>query len=156
MIDPDGNIYFGSNDGYVYAQASDGSDLWSTEVAGLLQSELLIGQDGAVYVASSSKYLSRLDPVSGAELWATKVGGMTLSAPRQGSDGTLYGGTTGGDVYAVAPEDGELLWSVQVSPEGKEIRGTVLVTSSRLYVGSVDRNLYALSLVPPQSTANEE
>lgn len=148
-IGPDGTIYFGSNDGYVYAVAPDGSDRWDTEVTGLLQAELLVGDEGGVYVGSSSKFLTRLDAETGDEVWSTRVGGISLSAPRQGVDGTIYGGTTGGEVYAVAPDDGELLWLVKVSPSSREIRGTVLVTDDRLYVGSVDRNFYALQLVAP-------
>jgi outer membrane protein assembly factor BamB len=150
VVGPDGTIYFGSNDGYVYAVTATGEDVWDTEVEGLIQSELLWTDSHGLFVLSSSKFLSRLDPLTGDELWATKVGGATLSSPRQGPDGTIYGATTSGEVWAVDPEDGAIKWTMQVSPEGKELRGTVLVVEDRLYVGSVDRNFYALRLAPPE------
>jgi outer membrane protein assembly factor BamB len=51
-IDSDGTIYFGSDNHKIYALDSDGSLEWSYKTGDMVESALVIGPRGGLYVAS--------------------------------------------------------------------------------------------------------
>jgi outer membrane protein assembly factor BamB len=110
-IDPDGNVYIRSDDGYLYAFSSAGSLLWQYYVwfsAGdYWASTSFSVEDSTVYTGSVRDTVYALSP-SGALKWTFGTGGRVSAAPVIGDDGTLYFGSD--QFYAVYP-DGSLKWS---------------------------------------------
>ncbi len=145
-LGPGGTVFFGSNDGWVYAVDSDGSPRWSVEVEGQIWGRLLVTDEPALYVSSTSRHIHRLDPATGRTDWHARTEGMTNSSPVEGPDGTIYVGTTLGTVFALSPDGGEVQWSFGV---GDAIHATVLLSEDRLYIGSTNRTFYSLRIAPP-------
>ena len=139
-------VYFGSNDGWVYAlNESDGSHVWVKEIEGNIEGKLLLDEDdGALYVASSNTYLTKLNINTGDTVWSTKLDYIVDSSPVQGADGTLYVGsqTDGlGKVFGVNPETGEIRFTYKVDAV---IPDEILVIGDVLYFGANDRSFYSL------------
>jgi len=140
-IGPDQTVYFGSNDGWLYAVTYEGQSKWVEEIKGQIWGEPLVSDDGFVYVASTSKYVTKLDAALGNPVWTTKTEGITNSSPVAGPDGTIYIGTTGGTVFALDPDDGHIKWTYTV---GNSIHASMVIWEGRLLFGCTDRNFYSL------------
>ena len=140
-IGPNEAIYFGSNDGWVYAIKKNGLTLWETEINGQIWGRPLVTDDYVVYVASTSKYLHKLDGTDGSQIWSVKLEGMSYSSPVMDVDGTIYIGTTSGVLYALDPETGKARFKYTI---GGTIHATPLIANDRVYVGSTDRDLFCL------------
>ena len=148
VLDDLGRVYFGSNDGWMYALTSDGTRIWAEEIEGQIWGQPLLTDDGGLLVGSTSRYLTRLDVATGDREWRTNLGGLTRSSPMQGTDGTIYIGTTTGNVYALDPGTGEVQWTFDV---GDTVHGTPLLIGNRLFVGSTNRDFFALWHTPPEN-----
>jgi outer membrane protein assembly factor BamB len=149
-----GSIFFGSNDGWVYAVDNLGGPRWETEVEGQIWSRLTSEPDGsAVYVASTSRSVHELDPLTGEQIWSTRLEGLSTSSPIIGPDGNLYVGTTAGNIYALETENGEVLWSY---PLGNTIHASPLIVDDILYVGTTGRSFFSVRIGAPLTESPEE
>ena len=110
-IDTDGNIYFGSSDGYLYAVAPPEDDgkigvlLWRYQTESRVYGPT-IGADGVVYVGNSNGYLHAIsspedDSKIGVLLWKYHTAGAVSSSPAISSDGIIYIGSNDGYLYAI-------------------------------------------------------
>lgn len=147
-----GVVYFGSNDGWLYAQKKGGQDLWSREIKGQLWGRPLWTNDNTVYVASTSKYVHKLDAIDGTPIWQKKLEGITYSSPVIDASDTLYIGTTDGILFALDAETGNSRFQFVAKDT---IHATPLIVGDKLFVGSTDRSMYAMwrygvSLVAPE------
>ena len=59
-IAPDGTVYFGSDDNYLYALYPDGTLKWRYETDANVETSPTIGSDGKVYFTSRDGYLYAL------------------------------------------------------------------------------------------------
>lgn len=134
-------VYVGSNDGWVYALGAGGDLQWQAEVKGQVWGTLLAPGDGAVYVASTFKQVYSLSADDGAVLWTTKVGGLSYSSPVLDPDGTLYIGSTTGVLHALDAVTGDQRFAFET---GASLHATPLLVGDRLYVGCIDKSVYAL------------
>jgi len=104
-IGPDGNIYFGSDDGKFYAVTPEGKEIWQYQTAGLIEASPAIGADGTIYIGASmvpegnpSFYALNSD---GTLKWNNfKNSNSIVSSAAIGADGTVYVGSYGGVFYA--------------------------------------------------------
>ncbi|NUN15453.1 MAG: PQQ-binding-like beta-propeller repeat protein [Myxococcales bacterium] len=147
-----GVVYFGSNDGWLYAQKKGGQDLWSREIKGQIWGRPLWANDNTVYVASTSKYVHKLDAIDGTPIWQKKLEGITYSSPVIDASDTLYIGTTDGILFALDAETGNSRFQFLAKDT---IHATPLIVGDRLFIGSTDRSMYAMwrygvSLVTPE------
>ncbi len=95
---------------------------------------------GAVYAASTSGTLVRIDPATGQPMWRVEVG-KRLSAG-VGADPTLVAvGTDKGDVFAYTP-DGKPLWQSKVT---SEIVSPPKIAEGIVVVWSGDGKIFGLS-----------
>ncbi|HVN34800.1 MAG TPA: outer membrane protein assembly factor BamB [Casimicrobiaceae bacterium] len=95
---------------------------------------------GAIYAASTSGTLVRVDPATGQSVWRVEVG-KRLSAG-VGADQTLVAvGTDKGDVFAYTPE-GKPLWQSKVT---SEILSPPQVADGIVLVWSGDGKIFGLS-----------
>ncbi len=107
-IAKDGTIYFGADDGNLYAiDPSDGSQKWTFNTGGVVESTPLIGNDGTIFVGSNSNKFYAINS-DGMLKWEYDAGSSILSSPAMGRDGSLYFGTEDGRLLAVGGKLGEV------------------------------------------------
>jgi len=134
-----GTIYFGSDDGKLYALNPDGTLKWSFTTGGPVQSSPALDTLGNIYFGSDDGSLYALDS-DGSELWNFGTGGEISSPPVIGADGTVYFGSNAGPFYALN-SDGSELWNVGVGRNGV----ATIAINGNLYIGTSDGTLAAVS-----------
>jgi eukaryotic-like serine/threonine-protein kinase len=160
----DGAIYFGGDDGNVYAvDAADGHQLWKRGTAGPVASTPAIA-GGMVYVGSYDGKFYALDKATGAPRWKFTTGGerrfeakglhgmqpknqtiadpfdVYLSSPVV-EGGMVYFGSGDGNVYALDAVSGELKWKF---PTGDVVHASPAYADGVIFVGSWDSYFYAI------------
>jgi outer membrane protein assembly factor BamB/subtilisin family serine protease len=93
-IGPDGTIYFGSQDSYLFAVNSDGTAKWSLS-RGVTGDQIdistpAVGADGNIYVGSLDGYLYAFNASTGARRWRYATNSPLQTSPAIASDGTIY------------------------------------------------------------------
>ncbi len=142
-IGPDGTIYVGSGDGFLYA-IDNGTLKWKFETNNSIISSTAIGPDGTIYVGSYDHYLYAIidNGTNGVLKWSCKTGGAIESSPAIGPDGTIYVGSEDNYLYAINP-DGTLKWSYKTG--GYVLSSPAIGPDGTIYVGSEDNYLYAIN-----------
>jgi outer membrane protein assembly factor BamB len=139
----------------ISAASSDARVLWSFATGGAIYNNATIA-GGAIYVGSDDGYLYSIDTTSHALRWKFKTGGLVRSVPA--IDGALvYVASDDGDVYAVKTADGSQAWKADIGnaanprvlPDPGSItwdfhQSSPVVSGGVVYVGSADKNVYAL------------
>jgi len=101
-IGPDGTIYFGSYDGYLYAVADAGDSAiirWKFQTGGTIDGSATVDGDGTIYFGSRDSTLYALYP-DGTVKWTYRAGGGFESSPTIDGNGMLYIGCFDGRLYA--------------------------------------------------------
>ncbi|MDH3975489.1 MAG: PQQ-binding-like beta-propeller repeat protein [Deltaproteobacteria bacterium] len=152
----EGKVYFGANDGHLYAVNEETGALeWSFNAS----SEILappIAVDGMLYVNSANDILYALDAHTGKQLWRYREGRVDdLFSIRRSSSpafrkGIVYTGFGNGLIVAVGAYDGSLVWKKSLRGKKRGARFQDVDTSpaidgNRLYIASYDGGLYALN-----------
>jgi outer membrane protein assembly factor BamB len=169
-VSSDGVVYFGSDDGRVYAVTqATGRQLWMTATNGPVSSTPAV-RDGVVYATSYDGRLYALDARTGARRWTFRTQGerrfeakglhgfqparqtffdpfdVFLSSPAV-ERGVVFFGSGDGRVYAVDAASGEERWHAQT---GDVVHASPAVAGGLVYVGSWDGDLYALDAATGQ------
>jgi len=146
-IGSDGTIYFGSNDGNLYALNPDGTLKWNYTTGDTANSSPAIGSDGTIYIGSWNGNVYALNP-DGTLKWKYATGDWVIysiaSSPAIGSDGTLYIGSEDGKVYALNP-NGTLKWSCSTEKDIQVNTSPAIGFDGTVYVGANNRKAYALN-----------
>jgi hypothetical protein len=117
VIGGDGTIYFGSDDGNLYAVNPDGTLKWKSAIGAALpfnKSTPAVGIDGTIYFAAENDQVTAgnlyaVNPANGSVRWALPTGGAgNISSPVIGRDGTIY-------FRRQEPLCGEPRWHAKVS-----------------------------------------
>lgn len=136
VLGDDGTIYFGSNDGNLYAVDSEGNERWrhhfGDDTRNRFKNGLTLGPDGTIYGADRFSVYA-FDP-NGEELWSTELDVRTRirTGPALSADGILYI-TGAADVIALDAETGELLW--QEHSAGRAVTTPVVGEDGTMYFG---------------------
>ncbi len=156
----DGTVYFGSDDGTLYAvDAQTGNLRWRFATQGIVRSQPAIAGT-SVYFASDDGYLYAVDTQSGAQVWRTEIGNFVPRDKREKlgtstdptgfdyiqsspvvAEGQVYIGSVDGNIYALSAESGKMVWAFRT---GAKVRATPAVADGVLYIGSWDKCMYAL------------
>ncbi|BCM90702.1 putative protein YxaL [Abditibacteriota bacterium] len=119
-IGDNGLIYFGSQDGFLYAITQEGKGKWKFDTGGQVRASPAIGKDGTVYIGSHNPNIYALDGTTGKQKWAfTTAGPYVESSCAVADDGTVYvactGSMTAGPsyLYALDGKTGKEKWKVQ-------------------------------------------
>jgi len=140
-IGPDGAIYVGSQDNYLYAVNSDGTLKWKFLTGGPVRSSPAIGADGTVYVGSNDNHLYAINP-NGRLNWSCLTHDNVTSSPAIAADGTIIFGSNDDTIYALNP-DSTVRWKY---PTGQDVNSSPSIAADgTVYCGSNDDYLYALT-----------
>src|SRR5207248_329258 len=102
-------IYFGSDDGNIYAiDAESGRQMWKCVTKGAVSSTPAVA-NGVVYATSYDGKLYAVDAVSGELKWKFKTGDVIHASPAY-SDGLIYFGSWDSYFYAVDAANGKERW----------------------------------------------
>lgn len=152
-VGPDGTVYFGCYDGYLYAlNGANASLKWKRKLGVFVTSSPSLSADGTIiYIGSGN--LSANDDISGdnglhavrssdgSHLWTFKTKARVESTPSIGTDGTLYFGSADQFIYAV-DSGGSLKWRYFT---GSEVNSSPAIgADGSIYIGSYDGYFYAL------------
>jgi outer membrane protein assembly factor BamB len=104
----DDTVYFGSEDGNLYALGSDGRLRWRFETEGPVRASPALGSDRTVYIGSDDGRMYALDPdgANPRRRWAFETGGPVRASAALSEDGTLHFGSGDGFLYALRTADG--------------------------------------------------
>lgn len=137
-------VIVGSMDNYVYAvDMETGYTSWRFECPRSVSASPAASGE-RVMVGSAAGYLHSLDVRTGREIWSFDAGSQITSSPRISpvSD-AVYFGTGNNFVFSVDANTGEVRWKYKT-------RGPVVsspaVEDGIVYVGSLDRKMYALAM----------
>jgi outer membrane protein assembly factor BamB len=123
---------------------------WKTNVNGAVISSPTI-VDGVTYVGSGDKNIYALDAETGNKIWNFTTGFRVFSSQAV-VDGKVYTGTDDGNIYCIDAKTGTQLWKtfaggITIANAGwlsYVMRSSPTVVSGKVYVGSLDGNLYCL------------
>lgn len=145
-------VYFGCEDGYLYALSTiSGNIRWKTRLGGPVKAAPAY-YGGRIYVGDYGGYMNAVDARTGKLIWQSGAlgpgfggTGAFYSTPAV-AYGRVYAGNNDGRVYSYVLRTGELAWSY--STGGYAYSGPT-VTHSRhspptVYIGSFDGYVYAL------------
>lgn len=152
----DNTVYFGSNDGVIYAlNARSGKLIWQFKTGNRVMGRPTLDR-GHLYVLSDDGYLYKLDRRSAKEVWKsdTHGGAVARDLPGKKSEaydyltsaasvagGLVYIGSADKRVYAVDAETGQEKWHFDTQGI---VRSTPAAAGGLVYFGSFDHNIYAL------------
>ncbi len=118
----DGTVYFGSDDGNVYAvDAGSGGEVWRFRTGDrVVSSPAVVG--GKVYIGSNDRYLYAIDAVTGEEVWRFLGRGEMVASPAV-AYGVVFGGYTtwsGGGIPGLDVKTGREVWRFRqaAGPQG--------------------------------------
>lgn len=143
-----GNVYFGSEDGLVYAvRLSDGSKVWSHKADGPVVSSPLVF-DGRLYVGTAGTNLLALDAAKGTELWHYGTDGEVKSSPNRfksprGDATWLVIGGYDNRLHCVDAATGKSNW---VFETGNFVNGAPAVGDGLTAFGGCDAMVHVLNL----------
>ncbi|VVB65336.1 Outer membrane protein assembly factor BamB [Candidatus Gugararchaeum adminiculabundum] len=137
----DGVVFFGSDDGNVYAlEAQTGLVGWTFAANGsvraaplVLKNTLVIGSDdGKVYA---------LDVKNGGKRWIFQAGGPVRCQVALGSE-AVFAGSLDGKLYAIFMGSGKEAWNYSA---GNPIQSSPLFDEGKVYFADSEGNFYTLS-----------
>jgi outer membrane protein assembly factor BamB len=106
-IGPDGNVYFGTNDGHVYSYDHAGNLHLSQSVGQTINSSVAIDANGTIYVGTGvlgiGSFLYALQPngTQATQIFATSLDNGVESSPAISAYGTVYFGCDDMNLYSV-------------------------------------------------------
>ena len=136
-----GNIFFGSWDGFFYClNSSSGNLVWKYAIRQVIASSPAV-YSGNVYFGADDGYVYALNASTGAFFWRTQIGGEVRSSPMI-VNGCVYIGSGNQNVYALDAETGAVVWSFATSAR---VDSSPAVSNGVVYIAADDYNLYALN-----------
>jgi outer membrane protein assembly factor BamB len=132
------SLYVGTHDGIVHAfDSQTGRQNWQYETGEMAASPVV--EENVAYIASAAGRAIAVDVDSNEELWEFDGFLGTFVQPRVTRDRVYISGEQ--KVLCLRRDSGQLAWSVQVdSPAHTPVLG-----QDRVYVGSTDGTIYAIS-----------
>ena len=104
----DARVYFGSEDGRVYAAGADGVLRWTSVDLGSKLVAAPLATDGGIIVATLAGTVHCLAVGDGRELWQVSTGAPIYAAPRPGPS-TILVGDDAGRLHSLTPDGEEVL-----------------------------------------------
>jgi outer membrane protein assembly factor BamB len=146
VVDKDGVVYAGNNDGNLYCLDPDGRQQWRAPVpdGDEVRPEVVIGPDSSLYFGTDGDYVCRKTPL-GTPTVLYEADDIVVSAAAMSANGTVFVLPDDGTLVAKAA-NGRILWTRDVASGSKDVYYTSSPTigpDGVVYVGSWDGGLYA-------------
>jgi outer membrane protein assembly factor BamB len=147
-----GVVYFGSEDGTVYAyRASNGAKVWTYHAGGAVKAGLAYNK-GNLYFGDYSGAVTALRASNGSRVWSTGTSGASFNRSGQFYStpavayGRVYLGNTDSFIYSFVARTGQLAWrhSTGAYVYAAPAVGTVPRLGPAVFIGSYDGNFYAI------------
>ena len=138
----DGSVYFGADNGKLYAFEPLGSGKWEFATGDALVSSPAIAVDGSVIIGSMDGHLYAVG-ADGVEKWRFRSNGKIVSSPAIGLDGAIHFGSMQNTLYAVNP-DGTKRW--EFTADDALVASPAVGRDGTVYVTSLSGTLYAVDL----------
>jgi serine/threonine protein kinase/outer membrane protein assembly factor BamB len=136
----DGTIYFGSNDGFLYALDPTGNEKWRFRTENSIFATPLIIEGAGIFIGSQDYNFYCLD-FQGRELWRKKLGNEINSSATFDPEGNIIVCCNDGKVYSLNI-NGEELWRYNIN---NYIYSTPAVDKEgKIFFGSWDKCVYAM------------
>jgi outer membrane protein assembly factor BamB len=135
----DGSLYLTGYAGYVIALSTDGRPRWVAGLPGRVIGGALVTDD-TVYAGTTTGELFGLNRENGTVRWRLKLDDPIWATPVQAGE-VIAVADMNGRITAV-DRDGNRRWSEAIAARG--IASTPAVDGNRLYVGSLDKRIYAV------------
>ena len=120
VIDEKGDVYFGSEDGYVYALNVDGSLKWNYATGDGVTAAPLVATMDRIYVGSKSGNFYCFNRDNGNVIWEYTTTNEIYSSAVIDSSGRLIFGDLGGNLTCLDSEFGTLYTADDVETQGDE------------------------------------
>jgi len=151
-LGPDGTIYAGSLDGFLYAINPDKTLKWAYDTGSSITTDPAIrhaapGEDpqhnGTVYIGLGDGRVLAINPAGGLD-WTVYMGCVVCGAPAIAKDGTIYVGARSSQLVAINP-DGSTKW-VFPTIETAAVQDPVVGPDGTIYFGtSWENRFYAVN-----------
>jgi len=142
VIGPDGALYAGGDDFFMYCLEKSGQLRWAFRTGFLVWTIPAFDRQGNLYFAGFDMKLYALDQKTGKLKWKTNLGNSMVASPALGEDGTLYQGSFGGKLFALDSRNGKLKWTMKTG--GHIYASAAVAQDGAVYVASTDGFVYAL------------
>jgi eukaryotic-like serine/threonine-protein kinase len=162
-----GVVYFGSEDGFLYAVDTRSHALiWKYQTGGAIRSRPAIANN-LVYIASDNSFTYALSINDGTPVWKIKTGDpgsqrnpmfswndyqlgssgfdVFTSSPTV-QDNTVYVGGRDDYLYAIDANTGQVKWKFHAMTSLEGIRQTPVVGNGMVYFGDIFGNFYAIDI----------
>lgn len=142
----DGTVYVGdgsmrADEGRLYAlDPLSGETKWSVAINAPVTGGAVVDEDGVVYVAAGSDRAAYLP--DGTQRWRTQINPSPNYASPTFADGYVYFAADSGRVIRIRGLTSERSWEYQVA---SDVRSAPVVHDGRVYLGSRDGSVYALT-----------
>jgi outer membrane protein assembly factor BamB len=140
-LGPDGTLYAGSYNNYLFALNPDGSEKWRFKTSGHVRASAAIAIDGTVYIGSQDGVMYALY-ADGSLKWSFSTGGQINSSAAIAVDGTIYFGSYDDNLYALG-SDGSERW--RYTTGGGIYSSPAVGADGTIYFGSYDDSVHALN-----------
>ncbi len=143
----DGDVYFGSGDGNVYAlDAASGGLKWKFETGDVVHASPAFS-DGMLFIGSWDSYFYALDALTGALKWRFKTGEDPVNHNQIGiqssaavAAGIVYFGCRDLHLYALDEWTGRQLWAFDT--KGSWVIASPAVRDGKVYAATSDSGLF--------------
>lgn len=136
----DGNIYIGTDDGFVHAIKPDGSIAWSSRSEAAVVSTPAVDAQGNIYFGSMDKLMYAVNP-DGRGRWFTSLRSEIASSPAITGEGDIVVGTIQGAMICLNALGNER-WRYTINEP--IVSSPAIGAEGMIYFGGQDGNLYAL------------
>ncbi|TQV65581.1 PQQ-like beta-propeller repeat protein, partial [Exilibacterium tricleocarpae] len=144
-VDVNGDIYFGSEDGSLYALDRVGNLKWVYSLGGDIESIPAVAEDGTIYfsgIGSAADSRTQLYALNsdGSLQWVSG-GEFAPGSPAIGADGTVYVGAVAGNLYALNP-DSSLKWTATTGRISADVK-PLIAADGTIYISDNEGLFYA-------------
>ena len=136
----DGTIYFGSDDGYLYAVNSKGVLEWKYRTDEEIRFSPVIGSDGTIYFGSNDNNFYAVN-AEGKLIWKLKTNNDIKHSAAIGDDGVIYFCTNDTFLYALK-SDGKIKWELKLFGTGTS--GTPAIGNNGIIYAISDYGVHAV------------
>lgn len=138
----DGTIFFGADNGKLYAFDPQGNGKWEFPTGDALVASPAITADDTVIIGSVDGQLYAVG-TDGVEKWRFRSDGKIVSSPSIGLDGVIHFGSMRNTLYAVNP-DGTKRW--EFLADDALVSSPAVARDGTVYITSLSGTLYAVDL----------